>query len=672
MASTELWRDFEQIRDIVAHRLTVDKLKSVISSLNDDCAAGLQKTGKKQDLINRLSSFLDNLRNSRMDSKWQRAKTIINEVKSGSHIHRISVASLQTSFPSVAGSSSSYSGIKTGGYPSPIIGTSGPSTLHRYDPYAPPVPNGASASASTSSTSSRPIAIRFKDSPFFTIEQQVSSVVECPESTSAMDRRQQTLTFTLNNDQVYKLKSSGSRYQLRLFCTSSVFYSPSRNSGFPCPIEFPPTCEVRVNGAQITASLKGLKKKPGTAPPPDLMKYVRLSTQQNRIEMVYVNSTQPVQSKKFYLVVMLVETKTVDSLVENLKANCRRSSLEVRQKMLESLNDDDDIQAGPQKMSLKCPLSFMRVNTPCRSSKCVHPQCFDAASWFYMMEQTTTYLCPTCERVLDHRDLIIDGYFEEILQQTDDDVEDVIVEADGEWHTSDNKYASAKWRAGHPVAPKTISPNPVPATTTNGAERDKGKAKNLEVFVLSDDDDEDAVKRELSPSLSHRHSLDSASHPPPSVRSQSHVAEEVIDLTLSDDDEPQPQPPPPPAPVLKRKATELDLPPIDTWKKARGDLQEQQPHSTRPSQHHQAPPPNQISPVYRNPPANDIRPHSGFDHNTRLPGVNGYPLPQPPPIPTVPYYSGRPSLTESRQLPPPPPYPAPYQHQPRGSRWGGQ
>jgi len=52
----------------------------------------------------------------------------------------------------------------------------------------------------------------------------------------------------------------------------------------------------------------------------------------------------------------------------------------------------------------------MRVVTPCRSSKCVHSQCFDATSWFSMMEQTTTYLCPTCERTLDYRDLIIDGY----------------------------------------------------------------------------------------------------------------------------------------------------------------------------------------------------------------------------------------------------------------------
>lgn len=63
-----------------------------------------------------------------------------------------------------------------------------------------------------------------------------------------------------------------------------------------CPIEFPPTCEVRVNTAPLTANLKGLKKKPGTAPPADLGKTVRMNGA-NRVEMVYVNSIQNTPGK---------------------------------------------------------------------------------------------------------------------------------------------------------------------------------------------------------------------------------------------------------------------------------------------------------------------------------------------------------------------------------------
>lgn len=140
------------------------------------------------------------------------------------------------------------------------------------------------------------------------------------ESTSQMDRRQQSLTFLMTSDIIAKLSSSrlagrcfaknpflmlviypSPNYQLRLYCTSSTYYSPTpsfRPNLGPCPIEFPPTCEVRVNNVQLSANLKGMKKKPGTAPPPDLGKSLRLSnTASNRIEMVYVNSQQPAPQK---------------------------------------------------------------------------------------------------------------------------------------------------------------------------------------------------------------------------------------------------------------------------------------------------------------------------------------------------------------------------------------
>lgn len=86
---------------------------------------------------------------------------------------------------------------------------------------------------------------------------------------------------------------SRTKYQLRLYCTSSTYYSPSayRASQEYCLVEFPPTCEIRVNNVTLNANVKGLKKKPGTAPPADLGKAVKLPGQ-NRVDMVYVNSQQ--------------------------------------------------------------------------------------------------------------------------------------------------------------------------------------------------------------------------------------------------------------------------------------------------------------------------------------------------------------------------------------------
>ncbi|KAF5390295.1 hypothetical protein D9757_002990 [Collybiopsis confluens] len=314
--------------------------------------------------------------------------------------------------------------------------------------------------------SCRLVELQFKESPFFRVEDTVSSVLECPESQNAADRRQSVLQFTLKQDHVNKLKAADSKYHLRLFCTSSIFHSPGqafRSFPSPCPIEFPPTCEVRVNAAQISASLKGLKKKPGTAPPPELDKYVNLNTSSNRVDMIYVNSQQPSQPKKFFLVVKLVESISVKSLVDSLKQDHFESSEKIKQQK------DDDIVAGPQKMSLKCPLTLARINTPCRSSN--------------VNEQTTTWLCPVCEKTLEVHDLIIDGFSESILKDCPDSIDDVMVEADALECFS----AKAIVPIRAPLVPQILGLNGMPKTD--------------EITVLdSDDEDEGRVKRELSPS----------------------------------------------------------------------------------------------------------------------------------------------------------------------------
>ncbi|GBE78006.1 PINIT domain-containing protein [Sparassis latifolia] len=573
------WDDFETSRHNVKLN-TVDRLKQILTGFNEECQTNLTKSGKKQELIERITRELDQWRRTNNIDKWAKARVILNQVRtigmysptrmSGEHSFTTSVPPHKT-YP--AASSVGH------GYQSSVSGSS--SSLPRYDPYAPArIPTATHPSTSTVHPPTP--SIRFKPSPFFRVERAVSSVVECPESTSALDRRQQSIVFTMPNDVVMKLNSSNPTYQLRLYCTSSTYYMPSsafRTTSGPCPIEFPPTCEVRVNGVPLTANLKGMKKKPGTAPPPDLGKSLRTSSgASNRIEMVYVNSQQPVLSKKYYLVVMLVETTTVDQLIERLKKGKYKSSHDIVTKMAQSAATDDDIVAGQQKMSLKCPLSYMRIVTPCRSSLCVHSQCFDALSWFSLMEQTTTWLCPVCEKVLNPEDLIVDGYFDEILKQTPESVEDVLVESDGQWHSSDNKCGSAEWKAAHSPAKVLAALHPAPAVkradtpvkvVPNGVNGEaKSGPSNAEIVILdSDDEDEGRVKRELSPSYDGApgsSNVSQASLPP---RSQSQSTD-VIDLTLDSEDEDSPT-----TLSRKRKTVEIDLPsPTEQiWKKSRSE-----------------------------------------------------------------------------------------------------
>jgi hypothetical protein len=48
---------------------------------------------------------------------------------------------------------------------------------------------------------------------------------------------------------------------------------------------------------------------------------------------------------------------------------------------------DADIVATATVLSLKCPLSTLRIELPCRSIACKHNQCFDATSYLQLQEK---------------------------------------------------------------------------------------------------------------------------------------------------------------------------------------------------------------------------------------------------------------------------------------------
>lgn len=105
-------------------------------------------------------------------------------------------------------------------------------------------------------------------------------------------------------------------------------------------MDFPQACEAKVNDCIVTANLKGIKKKPGTAPPANLSATkvpsghsrpagswaLRLDsiTEQNRVDLNYANT-----EKQYYMLVYLVEATSVDQLAESISKNKIRTKEEV-------------------------------------------------------------------------------------------------------------------------------------------------------------------------------------------------------------------------------------------------------------------------------------------------------------------------------------------------------
>jgi E3 SUMO-protein ligase PIAS1 len=161
-------------------------------------------------------------------------------------------------------------------------------------------------------------------------------------------------------------------------------------------------------------------------------------------------------------------------------------------------------------MSLKDPISTLRIVTPCRSTVCTHNQCFDADSFLQLQEQAPTWTCPICSKTISYEALAVDQYVEEILNKARN-TDQVTIQPSGEWSTE-----------------KEVKPNP------NGHHDDSD-----DDLIEITDYRVQAIKTEAAPTPT------SLSTPPlPSretstaPRSGQKRKSEVVDLTLSDDDEP--------------------------------------------------------------------------------------------------------------------------------------
>lgn len=127
----------------------------------------------------------------------------------------------------------------------------------------------------------------------------------------------------------------------------------------------------------------------------------------------------------FSFIINLVKLRSVDELVDVLKKGKMFSKEKVISESefnnsvvcilsltwaykVQSRAQDADIIATSMIMSLKCPLSTLRMVLPCRSTICSHNQCFDAASFLQLQEQGPTWTCPICNKIISFEALVVD------------------------------------------------------------------------------------------------------------------------------------------------------------------------------------------------------------------------------------------------------------------------
>ncbi|MCJ1288344.1 SUMO ligase siz1 [Xylographa opegraphella] len=283
-------------------------------------------------------------------------------------------------------------------------------------------------------------------------------------------------------------------------------------------ITFPHQIEIRVNLDEVKANLRGLKGKPGSTRPADITPLLRKRPGYDNT----LNVTYALTNKKFYIIVNLVKQHTAEALVAKLKAGRSISKDQVIREMI-TRSQDGDIVTTSSIMSLKCPLSTLRIDTPCRSTICTHNQCFDALSFLQLQEQAPTWTCPVCNKVVSFQALQVDQYVNEILISTPRYADQVIVETDGRWSA---------------VAQKDILNGPNKTRSTSEEDDDIIEIQEPRLAALKDEALLTPSSMGKTPPYSSREQSLSLAAPRSSSGKRS--IGQVIDLTFSSDEEEQP------------------------------------------------------------------------------------------------------------------------------------
>lgn len=88
----------------------------------------------------------------------------------------------------------------------------------------------------------------------------------------------------------------------------------------------------------------------------------------------------------------------------------------------------------------------------------MHLQCMDASLYLQMNELKASWICPVCDKPILYKDLVIDGYFLDVINKLTADVHEIQLHKDGSWTRLDKKNEiAAKKVSSHKMKSIEIS-----------------------------------------------------------------------------------------------------------------------------------------------------------------------------------------------------------------------
>ncbi|KAJ3319090.1 SUMO ligase siz1 [Boothiomyces sp. JEL0866] len=287
--------------------------------------------------------------------------------------------------------------------------------------------------------------------------------------------------FRLEKSDIVLLDSKDSETGLKLHkifcCVGNMPTTPNT----PVKLDFHDSSTMRLNNQ--TVAIVGSFKKPKSKKPGDLTPLINRFGQ-NELYFVCYGARNSI-----VMFVMLVKEIPDAEIAENLKKRSFVQKDVILQERLVKKESEVDVVAGVEMITLKDPYTRAKLTIPTRSKACKHKQCFEAATFFSLNRNVPTWECPVCYNVINPSDLIVDGYMDEIVQETNDDVDSIVINPDGSWELPGQNVVSVVSNDKTParnIVNIDDEVSRIQASTPKSAKT----PKQIEIINISDSDDD--------------------------------------------------------------------------------------------------------------------------------------------------------------------------------------
>ncbi|CAF0821072.1 unnamed protein product [Brachionus calyciflorus] len=111
----------------------------------------------------------------------------------------------------------------------------------------------------------------------------------------------------------------------------------------------------------------------------------------------------------------------------------KETTLKLIEELLKNNCTDIEIETKKIKISLKCPLTQLKIKIPSKGKNCTHIQCFDLETYIELNEKSGRWCCPICDKISCYQNLLIDNFLVDILEKAKD-LDEIEINEKGDWN----------------------------------------------------------------------------------------------------------------------------------------------------------------------------------------------------------------------------------------------